>query len=99
MKCCRGRKAVTHGLVCAAAPAKKHGWVVRTQPSIDTNRTDGNTVQMLCQTWDKPTSNTHVTGGLATQDLQTAQTHSSGLQAQLQASMVERQDRFSGQIQ
>ena len=90
---------MTHGLVHAAALAKKHGWVVRAQPSIDTNRTDGNTVQMLRQTWNKPTSNVHMRGSLATQDLQTAQNHSSGLQAQLQASMVERRDRFSGQVQ
>ncbi len=39
---------------CAAATVRKNGWVVRTQPSIDVNRTDGNTVQMLRDTWNKP---------------------------------------------
>jgi hypothetical protein len=69
--------------------------VVRSQPGIDTNRADGHTVQMLRQTWDKPASNIRMTQGqqLAENIIQ------DGLQAQLQASVVERRNKFIHQLQ
>jgi len=75
-------------------PEKKRGWVVHSQPSIDTNRADGNTVQMLRQTWDKPASNIRITQGQ-----QPAESTQYGLQAQLQASMMERRNKLSHQLQ
>ncbi len=82
-------------LAGADNPEKKRGWVVRSQPSIDTNRADGNTVQMLRQTWDRPASNIRMT---QTQQAAEDNIHD-GLQAQLQASMVERRNKFSHQLQ
>ena len=82
-------------LAGAVIPGKKRGWVIRSQPSIDTSRADGNTVQMLRQTWDKPAGNIGMT-----QTQQAAEDNShDGLQAQLQASMVERRNKFSHQLQ
>lgn len=80
-------------LVGADTPEKKRGWVVRSQPSIDTNRADGHTVQMLRQTWDKPAGNIRMTQGRPAENTQY------GLQAQLQASMMERQNKFTHQLQ
>jgi len=82
-------------LAGADTPEKKRGWVVRSQPSIDTNRADGHTVQMLRQTWDKPAGNIRITQGQQPAENNTQY----GLQAQLQASMMERRNKFSHQLQ
>ncbi|KAL0021382.1 hypothetical protein WJX77_010237 [Trebouxia sp. C0004] len=76
-------------------PEKKRGWVVCSQPSIDTNRTDGHSVQMLRQTWVKPATNIP-----KTQSQQQAEDEiHDGLQTQLQAIIVERRNKFSHQLQ
>lgn len=91
-------KSHSHVTVSAAAPIRKNGWAVRTQPSVDVNRSDGNTVQMLRQTWDASSGNARMPGNIQGQQALASPIEAPGrLQAQLQASIEGRRDRFSHQ--
>ena len=89
------------GMVYAGASAKKHGWVVRAQPASgkQVDQTLGNTVQMLRQTWDRPSDQIH--NGHRNQGSHVDSSSdfaASTFQEQLQASMADRQGRFSNQL-
>ena len=88
-------------LVCAGAPAKKYGWVVRLQPasSKQVDQTMGNTVQMLRQTWDRPSDQSYDSHGNQGSHTSSSNDYAaSRIQAQLQASMADRRGRFSNQL-
>ena len=82
----------------AGAPAKKHGWVVQSHPvsSKQVDQTMGNNVQMLRQTWDRPSDQSCGNQG---PHINSGNDHAgSRFQAQLQASMADRRGRFSNQL-
>ena len=86
------------GMVYAGASAKKHGWVVRAQPASGTqvDQTMGSTVQMLRQTWDRPSDQSY---GNQESSINASNDHGERrFQAQLQASMADRRGRFSTQL-
>ena len=87
------------GMVYAGAPAKKHGWVVRAQPagSKEVDHTMGNKVQMLRQTWNRHSDQTH--DSYKNQGSNTSNDDIvSRFQSQLQASMADRRGRFINQL-
>ena len=87
-------------MVHAGAPAKKHGWVVRPQPASGTqvDQIMGNTVQMLRQTWDRPSDQSYDSHGNQGSHASSSNDYAaSRFQAQLQASMADRRGRFSHQ--
>ena len=81
----------------AGVPAKRNGWTIRAQPNTQASRADqpGN-VQLLCQTWNKPSQQTQE--DRISQGFQASLDHDDGqFEAQLQASIADRRERFSYQ--